>query len=91
MTSHYEPNRVDERDLSQMFKGPTFLSLTAWQQVSEKRSKISKSDHRTEISENIVRYNALAPRPEVLRSYPSSYANKLYWVLFLALTQISSN
>ena len=28
----------------------------------------SKSDHRTEISWNIVQYDALAPRPEGLRS-----------------------
>ena len=28
----------------------------------------SKSDHRAEISGNIVRYDALAQRPEVLRS-----------------------
>ena len=73
---------MDKRDLSQMVQGPTFLSLTAWQQVSEKRSKNSKSDHLAEISGKIVRYNALAPRPEVLRSNLSSYANKVYWVLF---------
>ena len=35
MTCYYMPSRVDERDLSQMVYGPTFLSLNAWQQVSE--------------------------------------------------------
>ena len=35
----------------------------------------SKSDHRAEISGNIVRYDALAPRPEVLRSNFCFYAN----------------
>ena len=33
----------------------------------------SKSDHRTEISWNIVQYDALVPRPEGLRSIPISY------------------
>ena len=35
----------------------------------------SKSDLRAEISGSIVGYNALAPRPEVLRSFSSIYAN----------------
>ena len=35
----------------------------------------SKSDHRAEIFGNIVRYDALAPRPEVLRLFSSLYAN----------------
>ena len=35
----------------------------------------SKSGHRAEISGNIVRYDALAPRPEVLRSFSSFSAN----------------
>ena len=35
----------------------------------------SKSDLRAEISGNIVWYDALAPRPEVLRSFCSIYAN----------------
>ena len=35
----------------------------------------SKSDHRVEISGNIVGYDALAPRPEVLRSFSCFYAN----------------
>ena len=40
----------------------------------------SKSDHRVEISGNIVWYDALAPRPEVLRSFSSLYANNVFWV-----------
>ena len=39
----------------------------------------SKSDHRAEISGNIVRYDALAPRPEVLRSFSCLYANQVKW------------
>ena len=35
----------------------------------------SKSDLRAEISGTIVWYDALAPRPEVLRSFSSPYAN----------------
>ena len=35
----------------------------------------SKSDLRAEISGSIVWYNALAPRPEVLRSISSCYGN----------------
>ena len=38
----------------------------------------SKSDHRAEISGNIVWYEALAPRPEVLRSFSSFYANLVF-------------
>ena len=41
----------------------------------------SKSDLRAEISGNIVRYDALAPRPQVLRSFSSFYANEIFWVL----------
>ena len=35
----------------------------------------SKSDLRAEISGSIVRYEALAPRPEVLRSISCMYGN----------------
>ena len=49
----------------------------------------SKSDHRAEISANIVRYDALAPRPEVLRSFSSFYPNNVFWVLFFAQAQVS--
>ena len=35
----------------------------------------SKSDLRAEISGSIVRYEALAPRPEVLRSISCFYGN----------------
>ena len=49
----------------------------------------SKSDHRAEISGNIVRYDALAPRPEVLRSFSSLYANNVFWVLLLAQALVS--
>ena len=42
----------------------------------------SKSDHRAEISGNIVRYDALAPRPEVLRLISCLYANSVLWVFF---------
>ena len=51
----------------------------------------SKSDHRAEISGNIVRYDALAPRPEVLRSFLSLYANNVFWVLFPAQVQVFKN
>ena len=44
----------------------------------------SKSDHRAEISGNIVWFDALAPRPEVLRSFSLFYANDTFWVLFFA-------
>ena len=40
----------------------------------------SKSDLRAEISGSIVWYNALAPRPEVLRSFSCLYANSVFWV-----------
>ena len=43
----------------------------------------SKSDQRAEVSGNIVWYDALAPRPEVLRSFSSFYSNNVLWVLFL--------
>ena len=43
----------------------------------------SKSDLRAEISESIVWYEALAPRPEVLRSFSDFYANDARWVFFL--------
>ena len=58
---------VDERDLSHMVKGPTYLSLPAcrWRLVSE-TCMTHKSDPRAEISGEIVWYDALAPRPEVL-------------------------
>ena len=51
----------------------------------------SKSDHRAEISGNIVRYNALAPRPEVLRSFCSIYANICSGVVFFEQVQVSLN
>ena len=43
----------------------------------------SKSDLRAEISGSIVWYDALAQRPEVLRSFSSFYANEVSWALFL--------
>ena len=43
----------------------------------------SKSDLRAEISESIVGYEALAPRPEVLRSVSCFYGNSLLWVFCL--------
>ena len=45
----------------------------------------SKSDLRAEISGNIVWYDALAPRPEVLRSISCIYANQVLWVLSVTL------
>ena len=51
----------------------------------------SKSDHRAEISGNIVRYDALAPRPEVQRSFSSIYANNVFKVFFFAQAQNSEN
>ena len=47
----------------------------------------SKSDHRAEISGNIVWYDALAPRPEVLRSFSPFYANSMFLVLFFLQVQ----
>ena len=44
----------------------------------------SKSDHRAEISGNIVWYDALAPRPEVLRSFCSIYSNVCSGLSFLS-------
>ena len=35
----------------------------------------SKSDHQTEVSGNIARYDALVPRPDVLRSFSCLYVN----------------
>ena len=49
----------------------------------------SKSDHRAEISGNIVRYDALAPRPEVLRSISSFYANLGSVLLVISLSMLS--
>lgn len=61
-------SRVDERDLSHIVKGPTNLSFIAcWGRlVSEPR--LTKSNHRAEISGIIVLCDAMAPRPEVLLS-----------------------
>ena len=47
----------------------------------------SKSDLRAEISGSIVRYKALAPRPEVLRSFSDFYANHAFWVFHSAQTE----
>ena len=41
----------------------------------------SKSDLRAEISGSIVGYEALAPRPEVLRSISSFYGNFWYFMV----------
>ena len=49
----------------------------------------SKSDHRDEISGNIVRYDALAPRPGVLRSFSCFYANALVALRALMRIQFS--
>ena len=49
----------------------------------------SKSDLRAEISGSIVGYEALAPRPEVLRSISSFYANNVFWLLFFDQAQVS--
>ena len=38
-------------------------------------SALPKSDHRAEISGNIVRYDTLAPGPEILLSFTSIYGN----------------
>ena len=53
----------------------------------------SKSDHRAEISGNIVRYDALAPRPEVLRSISCLYANlelRIYFCFHLLFVLFNS-
>lgn len=49
----------------------------------------SKSDPRAEISGNIVRYDALAPRSEVLRSFSCFYANALMALRALLRIQFS--
>lgn len=49
----------------------------------------SKSDYRAEISANMVPQDALAPRPEVLRSFSSFYPNNVFWVLLFAQAQVS--
>ena len=43
----------------------------------------SKSDLRAEISGSIVGYEALAPRPEVLRLISCFYGNSVLWVFCL--------
>jgi len=50
------------------------------------RKLISKSDLRAEISGSIVWYEALAPRPEVLRAFSDFYANDAFWVFHPAQT-----
>ena len=62
---YYKLNRVNERDLSYVVKGPTFLSRTACRQLSETllRNKTITGPK----SRETVRYDALAPRPKVLR------------------------
>ena len=49
------------------------------------RKSGSKSGHRAEILGNFVRNNALAPRPEVLRSFSCLYANPVLCVLCLRM------
>lgn len=41
-----------------------------------------KSDCWAEISGDIVRYDALVPRPKVLRPFSSFYANNVVWVSY---------
>ena len=53
-----------------MVQGLAFLSFTAWRQVSE--PWLQKQSPRPG---NIVRFDALAPRKEVLRSFLTPYAN----------------
>ena len=61
-----------------MVSGPTFLSLSpSLRRASETWLK-NESDHRAEISENIVRYGALAPRPEILLPQFSGCACAVY-------------
>ena len=43
----------------------------------------SKSDLQAEISGSIVWYDALAPRPEVLFSFSTFYANDVWYVSFI--------
>ena len=53
--------------------GPTLLSLTAWRQVSE--PWFQKQPPGRNFGEH--RYDALAPRAEVLFSFSAFYANSL--------------
>ena len=62
----YESRREEERDLSHMtYRGRHFSPSLS----GDRYLKLgSKSDQRTEISWNMVQYDALVPRPEGLRS-----------------------
>ena len=60
-----ESIRVEERDLSGMVKGPTFLSLPGHRYLKLG----SKSNLQAEISGSIVWYEALALLPEAMPIY----------------------
>ena len=50
-----------------------------------RNSALPKSDPRAEISGEIVWYDALAPRPEVLLLFSSIYGNSVLWVFCLRI------
>ena len=82
ITLSWKPNRVDERDLSLLSRGRHFCPSLP----GDRYLKLgSKSDLRAEISGNIVGYDALAPRPEVLRSFSCIHANKVLCVFCVHL------
>ena len=60
---------MNEWDLSHMVQGPTHLALPPCLSVTIViGTSAYKSDPRAKLSEEIVWYDALAPRPEVLLS-----------------------
>ena len=70
-------NKGFKKKLKNMVLGSTFLSLTAWWQVSE---TIWLQNRSTGRNLGRLRYDALAPRSEVLRSFSSLYANSVLFV-----------
>ena len=76
-------NRVDERDLSDMVWGPTFLSLIAWRQVYETWLQTRSFG----ISGNIIRYVSLTPRPEILCLILSFYVNSVILVFYRGMAK----
>ena len=67
--------RPGGRHFSPLMPGDRYLNLR------------SRNHLRAGVSENIVRYETLLPRPEVVRSFSSLYENKVIWVLFLTMSK----
>ena len=74
---HNEPSRWKRSVRNDLLPGNRYLNL------------VPQSDHRAEISGHIVWYEALAKRPQVLRSFSSFYAHNSLWVLFFTQSQVS--